>query len=80
MRENEACYMVSTEQFCLTKGYEKKTFQCLGNIDDNSPLDDLGRRDTVVVAIDAYKFLKNINVEFKEKFILRDLAKATIGF
>jgi len=53
MRENEACYIVGTEQFCLTKGYGGKTFQCLSNMDDNSPLDDLGRRDTVVVAIDA---------------------------
>ncbi|XP_026667090.1 poly(ADP-ribose) glycohydrolase-like isoform X2 [Ceratina calcarata] len=76
--DTEALIVCGVERYSECKGYSK-TFQWVGNYDDETPRDSSGRRLTSVVAIDALRFTYP-QTQFNISNIRRELNKAYVGF
>ncbi|KAK4256152.1 hypothetical protein QN277_009057 [Acacia crassicarpa] len=77
MAENEAIEIVGVERFSSYKGYAS-SFRFSGDYVDERDIDELGRRKTRIVAIDA---LCDPGMrQYREKFLLREINKALCGF
>ncbi|XP_028793582.1 poly(ADP-ribose) glycohydrolase 1 isoform X2 [Neltuma alba] len=77
MAENEAIEIVGVERFSSYTGYAS-SFRFSGGYVDKRDIDELGRRKTRIVAIDA---LCGPGMrQYREKFLLREINKAFCGF
>jgi poly(ADP-ribose) glycohydrolase len=79
LEDNEAVVIVGAERFSRHSGYGKE-FKYAGPYPDGRRIDDYGRLDHHIVAIDALVFKKRGKEQFDEVNILRELNKAWIGF
>ncbi|RYQ99354.1 hypothetical protein Ahy_B07g087284 isoform A [Arachis hypogaea] len=77
MEENEAIDIVGVERFSNYTGYAS-SFRFSGDYVDERDVDNLGRRKTRIVAIDA--LCSPGMRQYREKFVLRELNKAFCGF
>lgn len=78
MDDNEAIVMVGAEHIILFTGYERASHA--GRKQDNRPIDEHGRLDSHVVAIDALELMGMEADQYKGWAIARELNKAFIGF
>ncbi|XP_054812979.1 poly(ADP-ribose) glycohydrolase 1-like isoform X2 [Prosopis cineraria] len=77
MAENEAIEIVGVERFSNYTGYAS-SFRFSGDYVDKRDVDELGRRKTWIVAVDA---LCGPGMrQYREKFLLREVNKAFCGF
>lgn len=76
--DTEALIVCGVERYSECEGYSK-TFQWVGNYEDETPRDSSGRRLTSVVAIDALRFTYP-QTQFSISNIRRELNKAYVGF
>ncbi|QHO27941.1 Poly(ADP-ribose) glycohydrolase [Arachis hypogaea] len=77
MEENEAIDIVGVERFSSYTGYAS-SFRFSGDYVDERDVDNLGRRKTRIVAIDA--LCSPGMRQYREKFVLREINKAFCGF
>ncbi|CAH1373550.1 unnamed protein product [Tenebrio molitor] len=76
--DSEAVVITGIERFSNYSGYAD-TFKWDGNVNDETPFDDYGRRKTTLAVIDATRFSKPKD-QFHGSTILRELNKAYVGF
>ncbi|OQS03110.1 Poly [Thraustotheca clavata] len=78
---HESFIIHGAEQYCGYRGYDR-SFAINDDFEDSTPFDQQGRRDTVIVGIDAICFYKNYRAlpQFSIESILRELGKAAVGF
>eukprot|EP00271_Cylindrocystis_brebissonii_P022072 TRINITY_DN827_c0_g1_i5.p1 TRINITY_DN827_c0_g1~~TRINITY_DN827_c0_g1_i5.p1 ORF type:complete len:690 (+),score=111.14 TRINITY_DN827_c0_g1_i5:52-2121(+) len=77
MADNEAIEIVGAERFSRYRGYAR-SLAFAGDVQDTTPRDSLGRRQTRIVAIDA--LCKPGSDQYQEKSMLRETNKAFCGF
>ncbi|EGC37690.1 hypothetical protein DICPUDRAFT_46365 [Dictyostelium purpureum] len=80
LEENETVIITGAQRFSKYKGYGHETFQWDGPYDDKTPKDQLGRRLTTIVAMDAIKIHGNPFQQFSPNHIERELNKSLCGF
>ncbi|RMZ94362.1 poly(ADP-ribose) glycohydrolase-like, partial [Brachionus plicatilis] len=78
MANNECIIIRGSEQFSTYSGYAW-SFKWSGNFEDNIQKDKCGRKMTDVLAIDAL-YYQDSKIQYKKKFIDREITKAYIGF
>jgi len=78
LEPNECIIITGAERYSTYTGYAS-TFKFGGDYKDETPRDSLGRRKTVILAIDASIF-KVPSRQFSPKSITRELNKAYCGF
>jgi poly(ADP-ribose) glycohydrolase len=71
--DSEAVVITGIERFSNYSGYAD-TFKWDGNVNDETPFDDYGRRKTTLAVIDATRFSKPKD-QFHCSTILRELNK-----
>ncbi|EEZ98465.1 Poly(ADP-ribose) glycohydrolase-like Protein [Tribolium castaneum] len=76
--DGEAVIITGIERYSNYSGYSN-TFKWDGNVNDDTPFDDFGRRKTTLAVIDATQFTKSKD-QFHCSTILRELNKAYVGF
>ncbi|KAF0687091.1 Aste57867_21172 [Aphanomyces stellatus] len=78
--EPNECFLIhGSEQYAVYTGYGS-TYAFAGNVDDATPILN-GRRDTVIVGIDASKYYRSTAWhQYRVDDIARELTKAHIGF
>jgi len=76
--DNEVVIIKGAERYSKYKGYSD-TFEWAGDFVDNTPLDEYGRRETIIVAMDALQ-LKDQSVQYQANYVERELNKAFCGF
>ncbi|RZB40732.1 poly(ADP-ribose) glycohydrolase [Asbolus verrucosus] len=76
--DGEAIVITGVERYSNYSGYSD-CFKWDGNVNDETPFDDYGRRKTSVAVIDAIRFTKTKD-QFHCSTILRELNKAYVGF
>lgn len=81
IEDNEAVIVTGCEQYSRYRGYGQ-SFKFDGNyVADKRPRDTYGRRLCRIVAIDATEYSRDDRkMQYKEKFFLRELNKAYVGF
>lgn len=77
--KTEALIITGCEQFSRASGYSS-SFRWEGPYDDQTPMDQWGRRLCQVTAIDALHFTKQPNVQYEPFYVNRELNKAFAGF
>ncbi|KAG8098918.1 hypothetical protein GUJ93_ZPchr0013g35075 [Zizania palustris] len=77
MEDNEAIEIVGAERFSQYMGYGS-SFRFTGDYLDNKPFDEMGRRKTRIVAIDALDCPTML--QFESSGLLREVNKAFCGF
>jgi len=78
IEDNEAVIIKGAERFSVYRGYSDN-FEWAGDYEDKSKLDELGRRDTTIVAMDAVQ-LKKPKKQYSPQLLERELNKAYCGF
>jgi len=78
IEDNEVVFIKGTERYSVYKGYSDN-FEWAGDFDDVAKLDEWGRRDTTVVAMDAVH-LKSPKKQYSPRLLERELNKAYCGF
>lgn len=78
MLSSEAILITGCEQFNKYSGYSK-SFKWAGNFKDETPRDQLRRKMTHVVAIDALSLHKP-HLQYEEFALKREINKAYVGF
>ncbi|KAJ8922080.1 hypothetical protein NQ315_008721 [Exocentrus adspersus] len=76
--DHEAVVVTGPERYSKYSGYGD-TFEWGGNVEDDTPHDEYGRRRTSVCIIDATRFNKSLD-QFYSSAMLRELNKAYVGF
>ncbi|XP_063912278.1 poly(ADP-ribose) glycohydrolase-like [Zophobas morio] len=76
--DGEALVITGVERYSNYSGYSD-SFKWNGNVNDETPFDEYGRRKTTVAVIDATRFTKSKD-QFHCSTILRELNKAYVGF
>jgi len=79
MGDNECIFIKGSERFSNYTGYGS-TFTWSGDYNDCIKMDNLNRRMTEIVALDAYNFGMNHLTQYSEELVLRELNKAYTGF
>lgn len=78
LEDNECLVVTGAEQFSSYHGYSSG-FEWAGSVTDSTVRDGWGRRQTVVVAMDALH-LRDKDSQFKPGLLRRELNKAYCGF
>ncbi|KAJ8961736.1 hypothetical protein NQ318_021336 [Aromia moschata] len=76
--DHEAIIVTGPERYSRYSGYGD-SFKWEGNVHDQTPVDEYGRRRTSICIIDATRFNKPSD-QFYPSAILRELNKAYVGF
>jgi len=76
---NETITITGAERYSNYAGYGMK-LKFAGDYTDNTPRDENGNIQTVVIAMDATVAFSSANAQYMKSFFLRDLNKAFIGF
>ncbi len=78
--DEEVLIIKGTEQYSTYKGYAK-SFEWAGDYKDETPSDEIGRRNTTIVAMDALHFRsKDIAIQYDRNNLNRELNKAFCAF
>jgi poly(ADP-ribose) glycohydrolase len=79
LTEHEALVVVGAQRFNEVTGY-MRDFAWSRDLQDTAPLDQQGRVDRHIVAIDAANYTGREAIQFTSRFVQRELDKAYVGF
>ncbi|GMR52009.1 hypothetical protein PMAYCL1PPCAC_22204, partial [Pristionchus mayeri] len=80
MWDEEAILIQGAQQYSRYEGYSNKSRHVPMELRRDEQRDRFGRARSYLVAINAYPFKQNREMQYEDKFIRRELAKAYAGF